>query len=130
MAVTSLNNEQKQILNGNGGICVRDSFEEIRGGRSLDVTGFTPTVIQEGHVIIHETATGEYKPMPVSGSAYAALPGGHTYAGILRNTIETAKPLAGIVIRGSVNPAAAPYDMTSILAAVKTALPLITFLED
>jgi hypothetical protein len=62
--------------------------------------------------------------------AYGALPASHTYAGILINTILTAKPFAGIMVRGTVNPAAAPYSMTSILAAVKTALPLIDFRED
>src|SRR5690606_31929219 len=39
-----------------------------RGGRTLDVTGFSPNLIKGGHVIIKETATGEYKPMPVTGS--------------------------------------------------------------
>lgn len=130
MATPNLNNTGQTITSGNDSIVIVDNFQSIRGGRSLDVTGFTPTVIQAGHVIIMETATKEYKPMPISGAAYGALPVGHTYAGILVNTILTVKPFAGIMVRGTVNPAAAPYTMTSILVAVKAALPLIDFRED
>jgi hypothetical protein len=84
-------------------------------------------------IIIKETASGNYKPMPITTDTppvYAALPSGHTYAGILIASILTKKPFAGIMVRGTVNPAAAPYSMTSILSAVKTALPLIDFQED
>jgi len=63
-------------------------------------------------------------------TAYDALPADHTYAGILLASILTAKPFAGILVRGTVNPAAAPYGMTSILSAVEAALPLISFRED
>lgn len=132
MATANLNNEGQQIITGNDNIVIVDNFQSIRGGRTLDVTGFTPAVINAGHVIIKETATGEYKPMPVNsnGTAYEALPENHTYAGILIASIPTAKPFAGILVRGTVNPAAAPFPMTSILSAVKTALPLIDFRED
>lgn len=216
----SLNNTNQSIINGNASICVVDNFQSIRGGRSLDTTGFYPTVIKEGHVVIKETATGVLKPMPatdervnniatvntlVAGSAYTngtyenvpltggtgtgalatvtvagavvtgiaitfggkdytvgdvlsfnntnaggtgsgstitvatvstvaaaygSLPAGHTYHSIVISDTLTAKPFAGLLVRGNVNPAAAPYSMTSILSAVKTALPLITFLED
>jgi hypothetical protein len=214
MAVADLTNEPQELLTSNDNVVIVDNFQSVRGGRTLDVTGFKPEVIKAGHVIIRETATGEYKPMPVtedggaiatlgtvvggtgytqgtynnvaltggsgsgatanitvnsggvvtiatlanSGSgynagdvltaavtggsgfsvpvatvasaAYAALPANHTYAGILIASILTKKPFAGILVRGTVNPAAAPYPMTSILSAVKTALPLIDFRED
>lgn len=221
MATTKLNNGGTTISTGKESIVIVDNFQSIRGGRSLDVTGFAPKTIQAGHVIIMETATKEYKPMPatdlfesgaatlgtlvpgtgytngtyenvplsggtgkgvlatvvvaltvvssititkkgegytvgdvlsVPGSyaggtattlasapvatvadtaaAYGSLPSGHTYAGVNIATILTEKPFAGILVRGTVNPAAAPYDMTSILSAVKTALPLIDFRED
>lgn len=219
MATPNLNNTEESILTGNDSIVIVDNFQSIRGGRSLDTTDFTPEVIQAGHVIIKETATDEYKPMPVTGvgaitalgaitggslyavdgvytdvdltggsgsgatanitvaggivtavalvspgTGYAAddelsasaadiggtgsgfkvvvasvgteatdydsLPGSHEYAGILINTILTAKPFAGIMVRGTVNPAAAPFPMDTILSAVKTALPLIDFRED
>jgi hypothetical protein len=212
MAVADLTNERQELITGNDNIVIVDNFQSVRGGRTLDVTGFTPEVINAGHVIIRETATGEYKPMPVTGNngiatlgtivggsgytdgtttgvaltggsgsgatanitvssgivtavtvanagsgyqagdvltaeiaggsgfsvpvatinaaAYEALPGGHTYAGILIASILTKRHFAGILVRGTVNPAAAPYPMTSILTAVKTALPLIDFRED
>lgn len=125
-----LTNDGEQINTGKDNVVIRSVLETIRGGKTLDVTGVAETVINAGHVIIKETATGAYKPMPVSSGAYGSLPSGHTYQGILINSILTKKPFAGILKRGSVNPTASPYPLTSILAAVKTALPLITFLSD
>jgi hypothetical protein len=212
MAVADLTNETQEVITGNDNIVIVDNFQSIRGGRTLDVTGFTPEVINAGHVIIKETASEEYKPMPVtmdkaiatintivggsgytngtyngvalqggSGSGatanitvadnvvtavaianggsgyqaedtltatiaggsgfsvhvattaaaqYAELPSGHTYAGILIASILTKKPFVGILVHGTVNPAAAPYPMDSILSAVKTALHFIDFRED
>jgi hypothetical protein len=217
----NLTDDGEQIITGNDSIVIVDNFQSIRGGRTLNVLGYAPKVIQAGHVIIKETSTGNYKPMPatenetdavatlgtvIPGSgytngtyenvplqggsgtgvlatvvvastvvstitktfggnnykvgdaltvpaafvggtgdglggapvatiaavtgAYGALPSGHTYAGILIATIRTKKPFAGIMVRGTVNPACTPYSMTSILAAVKTALPLIDFRQD
>jgi hypothetical protein len=212
MAVADLTNEKEEIITGNDNVVIVDNFQSIRGGRTLDTSGFEPEVISAGHVIIREAATGEYKPMPVSGSngiatlgaitggsgyadgttngvsltggsgkgataditvsggtvtavtvsnggsgyqagdvltasiaggtgfsvhvatvsvaAYKALPGGHDYAGILIASVLTKRPFAGILVRGTVNPAAAPYSMAGILTDVKTALPLIDFRED
>lgn len=219
----NLSNTGEEILTGNDSIVIVDNFQSIRGGRTLDTTGFAPKVIKAGHVIIRETATAAYKPMPAtdervagaatvdtlvagtgytngtyenvplrtitgSGSgalatvtvagtvvtvvaitftgqgyavndqlgvpgayaggtqtteatvdvasiatvdgAYGALPAGHTYAGINIASILTLKPFSGIMVRGTVNHLAAPFSMTSILAAVKTALPLIDFRSD
>jgi hypothetical protein len=212
MAVVNLTNEREEIITGNDNIVIVDVFQTIRGGRSLDVSGFTPLIIKSGHVVIKDTATGNYKPMPVtengaiatlgtvtggsgytngaysgvaltggsgsgaianitvasnvvttvtiiasgsgykaadnltatitggsgfsvpvatiSNAGYAALPANHTYAGILIASILTKRAFAAILVRGTVNPAAAPYPMTSILDAVKAALPLIDFRED
>lgn len=130
MAVTNLANTATTIDTSKDSVVIVDNFQSIRGGRSLDVTDFTPEIISAGHVITKETATGEYKPMPIAGGAYAALPAGHTYAGILISSILTAKPMAGIMVRGTVNHVAGPYDITSILTAVKAALPLIDFRAD
>jgi hypothetical protein len=136
MAVADLTNEKQEIITGNDNIVIVDNFQSIRGGRTLDVTGFTPEVINAGHVIIQETAKKEYKPMPVDvtttpeSPTYEALPSGHTYAGILIQSVLKKRPFAGILVRGTVNPAAAPYPMDTILDAVKTALPLIDFRED
>lgn len=209
MATANLNNAPQTFDDGNDSIVIVDNFQSIRGGRTLDVTSFTPDVIRAGHVIIRETATDEYKPMPVdgegsiatlgsitagsgytsgtfsgvaltggsgtgatanitvtggaitavtlvskgtgyavadelsatsigagtgfeipvatvnAGGAYQSLPGGHTYAGILIASVLKTKPFAGIMVRGTINPVAAPYDFATIAAAFKTAMPLI-----
>jgi hypothetical protein len=218
--VNLINDADTIIDTSKDNVVIVDVFASIRGGRSLDVTGFPENVIKAGHVIIQETATGTLKPMPlavaggiaelgahVAGSGYtnagtysnvsltggsgsgakatfvvaagavasvtittpgtgykagdilsaaaanigtggsgfqvavvtvngattgyaSSLPDGHTYAGILIASILAKKPFAGVLVQGTVNPAAAPYSMTSILAGVKTALPLIDFRED
>jgi hypothetical protein len=115
---------------GNDSIVVVKVLEAIPGGKTLDVSGFSPDVIPAGHLIIEETSTGVLKPMPVSGAAYDALPASHTYKGVLISTILTAKPFAGILVRGTVNKNASFYTIASVLTAVKTALPLIRFTQD
>jgi len=115
---------------GNDGIVVVAVLEAIPGGKTLDVTNFSPEVIQEGHIVIEKTSNGYLLPMPVSGEAYASLPAGHTYKGHVISTTLTSKPMVGIMIRGTLNYKAAPYDMSSILAAVRTASPLITYMKN
>jgi hypothetical protein len=213
MAETNLNNNA-DITGFDAGpdsVTIVNYIDGIPGGRSLNVTGFTPKAIRAGHVVIKETATGDYKPMPVgnnsvasfgsitggssgatngnyngiallggSGSGviasvgvtgnavtdigvedggagyqagdtltafaggvsfsvtvsavnaagYGSLPAGHEYEGILINSILTKRPFAGILVCGTVNPAAAPYPMDMILTDIKSALPLIDFRED
>ena len=68
--------------------------------------------------------------MPISGVNYAALPASHTYKGVLISTILKSKPLAGILVVGSVNKNASFYGIASVLTAVKAALPLIRFTQD
>src|ERR1043166_2664813 len=190
MAIANLNDSTITLDDGKDSVVIVDNFQSIRGGRTLDVTGFMPTSIRAGHVIIKETSTGQYKPMPVTAtgailavgqlvggslytndgtytnvsltggtgtgakativvsghavtsvaittagtgyvdgdvlsaaaadigttgsgfkktaisvdataSGYSTLPAGHTYAGILINSILTAKPFAGIMVRGT-----------------------------
>lgn len=214
----NLINDQEQIITGKDSVVIVDNFQSIRGGRTLDVTGFSPAILNAGHVIIKKDGEDVYKPMPVksagieslgahaagsgytndgtytevpltggagsgakativvasnavnsvtittkgtgykvgdilsadaanigtSGSgfqvavtsvnseaaSYDSLPVSHSYAGILIASILTAKPFAGILVRGTVNPNAAPFSMTSILSAVKSTLPLIDFRAD
>lgn len=220
MATASLNGIDEFIsTGGKESIVIKLNLDAIDGGRSLDVTGFGPKVIQAGHVIIKETSSGNFKPMPVVGAgqietlgklvggsgytnngtytnvdltggsgtgakatvvvtgnavtsvtittkgtgykagdalsaaaanigtngsgfligvattsgdytAYDALPAGHTYEGILIASILTARPMAGILVRGTVNPEATPFPMTSILTAFKAAQPLIAWRAD
>ena len=133
MATTSLNNDGVNYTTGKDGIVIVRNLDSIRGGRSLDVTGFTPEVIQAGHVVIQDNASPpNFKPMPVNSgaTAYAALPASHSYAGIVIATVPTKKAMVGILTNGTVNPNATPYPMASILSAVQTALPQITFRAD
>ncbi|MEA5260632.1 hypothetical protein VB264_22735 [Arcicella aquatica] len=128
----NLSNPDESILSEKDSIVIMNNLESIKGGKTLDITGFGPTIIKAGHVIIRETATGLFKPMPLAtnDTVYGSLPSGHTYAGILVATIRTAKPFAGIMIRGTVNIVASPFSLTSILSAVKTALPQLIFTAD
>lgn len=94
----------------------------LPGGRTLDVTGFGDDEIQAGHTIIKETSSGEYKPMPTSGT----LPAGHTREGVLIASIAVTKPLAAIMIDGVVNEAYLKYPAS---ATDKTDLSPIKFIN-
>lgn len=95
MATANLNNAPQTFDDGNDSIVIVDNFQSIRGGRTLDVTGFAPTVIRAGHVIINETATNEYKPMPVDGVNSIATLGTITAGTGYTNGTYTAIPLTG-----------------------------------
>ncbi len=125
--MTTLNSEKSTVDTSRDSIVIAKVLETLVGGRSLDVTGFTPAVIKAGHVVIKETATGTCKPMPVTGAAYAALPAGHTIEGVVIASTMTNRAMVGIMVRGTVNEVASPYPVT---AAMKTALPLIRFTQD
>lgn len=131
MTVVNLTNPPQGIITGNDSIVIKKYIDGITSGRTLDVTGYKPSEINAGHVIIKDSQ-GDYKPMPLSasGDAYASLPEGSSYAGILVATIPTNKAMAGIMTRGKVNPKVTPFPMDTIMDAVKAALPLIEFEED
>ena len=104
---------------------------DIAGGRTLDVTGFTD-VIYAGHPIIKDDSTPAiYKPFPLNGinDGYGTLPANHTYAGILKASILKANPPQDFNQRKS-KPQCNAIRCHSILAALKTALPLIDFRTD
>ena len=126
MANVDLNDENVVVDTGNDSIVIINFIEGITGGRTLDVTGFTPKVIQGGHIVIKDVK-GEHKPMPVTDNAYAALPTNHTVEGVVVTSVLTSKPMAAIMVRGSVNQVASPYPVT---AEIKAALPLIRFTQD
>lgn len=126
----NLNNTGNSFDTANDSIVIVSNLEVIPGGKTLDVTGFSPTVIPAGHVVIEETATGVLKPMPVSGANYGSLPSGHTYKGVVVSSVLTAKPFVSVLVRGTVNKNASKYGISSILSAVRTALPLIRFTQD
>lgn len=206
----NLNDSSTTFDDGKDSVVIVNCQYTIRGGVTLDTTNFLQSVIRAGHVIIKETATGKYKPMPLTGytsgiatlgsvtggsgytngtytgipltggtgtgatgtvivasgavtgvtmvnagtgytvgdsltatlgpagsgfsvpvatlassGTYAALPSGHTYQGVLRSSILTAKPFAGVMIAGVLNPTAAPNDFATIASAFATAVPAI-----
>jgi hypothetical protein len=129
MATTNLNNDELVIDTGLDSIVIIKCLETIPGGRSLNVTDFTPNVIQKGHIVIKNNSNDEYKPMPITsaGDEYDSLPANHTIVGVLNASILTRKPMAAIMVRGSVNMAASPYPVTS---GIISALPLIRFTKD
>lgn len=141
MAQVNLAHDAISIETSIDSIVIVDNFQSIRGGFSLDITGFTPPVIHAGHPIIEETATGALKPMPVaSATAFGALPAGHSYAGVAINSVLTDKAMVGVMVRGTINHAAFTaaaaaakpnyYSYATILTAIKAALPLIDFRGD
>lgn len=128
-----LSSKKTQIVFGNDSVVIQKYISGIKGGRTLDVTGFTPSVINAGHVIITD-GKGLYKPMPVTGSegayTYASLPGGYSYAGVLYRSIATNKPAASIMTWGEVCEDALPVNMSTIMEAFKAACPHIDFIKD
>ncbi|MDR0385389.1 MAG: hypothetical protein LBH60_04870 [Prevotellaceae bacterium] len=127
MAEVNLNKKLDGFDAGLDSVIIVSYLEGIPGGRALDVTGFSDAVISAGHVVIKETATGEYKPMPVSGGDYGALPSGHTIVGVTVSTVTTDEASVSIMVRGSVNKVASRYPVTP---AIEAALPLIRFTQD
>lgn len=125
MAESTLNKEVLQIDDSLDGIVTIQALAEIPGGRTLDVTGITDSVIKAGHVIVHDTANDVYKPLQITASAYIALPTKHEYVGTLKFAIPTSDPRAAILLTGVVNEAASPAPVT---AAIKAALPGIKWL--
>lgn len=126
-----LHNEGTIIDSSKDTVIVTKVLETVRGGRALDVTGFDPKVVNAGYVIIKDTATGNiFKPMPVNTAetAYAALPDGYEYAHVQINTVLTAKPAAGLLVRGTVNPKACVIEPTA--EAIAALGPLIIFRAD
>lgn len=128
-----LSAKKEQVVFGDDSVVIQKYISGIKGGRTLDVTGYTDTVLKAGHVIITD-GKGVYKPMPITGTgediAYGTLPAGHSYAGVLYRSILTASPAASIMTWGEVNAEAIPYSMDSISEAFKTACPHIDFIKD
>lgn len=114
---------------GNDDIVVVKALTDIPGGRTLDVSGLPSDtkVVQAGHIIIKDSEN--FKPLPLNqaGTAYASLPNGCSYVGVLKASVTTKDPRAAIVTSGQINAAASPYPVTS---AIKNGLPHIQFLYE
>lgn len=115
-----------------GNEVIRSYIDTVKGGATLDTTGYTPDTIKAGHVIIKVTDNGKdiYKPMPLSGEAYDSLPANHVYVGINIHDIPTDEPFAAVLTIGEVNDKLVPYPMDSIMSAFKSAVPTINWAHD
>lgn len=129
---TNYINTPERVSFGNDTVAITLVLETIRGGVTLNVEDYKEDVIHSGTPILVNTAGDTYKPMPVvgDGTGYDAIPAGYSYIGILIATIPTNRPEAGVLLRGGVNPKAAYYPTTTLVPALKAALPLITFKAD
>lgn len=132
----NLSNQGEQVDVGYDSVTIVANHEDIPGGKTLDTTGFAPTVIKAGHLVIVETATGIYKPMPVNSGATAynawnTVSSGHTAVGIVAASVLTAKPFVAIMVRGTVNEQAFVNNGGFVAPSqAKTALSLIRFTKD
>ena len=121
MATQNLVNARVTAETNKDTIIIDKVFETLRGGRTLDTTGFPDNVIQAGHVIFLSDA-GEFVPQPVDGSIPnngAATPVDYEAVGILMGSILASEPAAAIMTRGTVNEVPLKYPITD---ATKTAL--------
>ena len=125
MATVNLNRDEYAINDGNAGKVIIRDLADITGGRALDVSSWPDDTILSGHIIAHNTVTGEYFPLGVTSGAYNSLDTNEEYAGVLKVAVLKAKPFAAIMTVGEVNAAASPYPVT---AAIKAGLPQIKFL--
>ena len=129
-AKANLSNANELYGFGMDSVVIRNFVGGIKGGRTLDVTDFPNDVIKAGHVIIRDTKTDTYKPMPIYNDAYSTLPSNHEYVGVLVASVLKSQPLASIMYDGEVNDLASPYSIETIKAALKEALPTLVFLHD
>lgn len=127
MAEANLNLTTLESYDGKDAIVIVKDLGDIPGGRTLDVSGVAAGTeyIRAGHILIQNTTDKSVKPLGVSGKAYASLPSGHKYLGVLKESVSVKDPRAAILTVGQVNAAACPYTVT---AAIDTALPQIQFL--
>jgi hypothetical protein len=110
-------------------VVIRKFIDGIKGGKALNVEDFAEDYIKAGHVVIRKE--DDYKPLPVEGEAFAALPEGYEYVGFVTATKKATEPFVAIVTIGEVNDEALPYTLSSEQkAAIKAAVPTIVFNHD
>jgi hypothetical protein len=108
-------------------VIIRD-LADIPGGRALDVSAWSADTIKAGHIIKHNTSTGAYAPLGITGSnndTYDSLGDHEEYAGVLKVSVLKTKAFAAIMTMGEVNVAASPYAVSD---TIKAGLPQIKFL--
>lgn len=130
MATSNLGRKTNEINDSLDSIVIVNALGDVPGGRTLDVSGVAEgtTVIAAGHVIV-KTADGAYKPLGVTGSAYAEIGATDSAVGILKASVLVSDPRAAIVTIGQVNAAAAAKAVGAPYTDdIKEALPQIQFI--
>lgn len=131
MAIADLIYGEKVYDDGMDSVVIRRYNAGVTGGRTLNMDGFPDDVVRAGHIVIYDTETGDYKPMPVQEGKYASLPAKHEYSGIVVASKPSDKPFVAIMTVGEVNETACTYAPTDeIKEAVKKAFPGIMFTHD
>lgn len=121
----------KTFDSGKESVIIRNYVNGIMGGVVLDMTGFSGgEFIQCGHIIIRDTKSGEYKPMPVKGRDYGSLPKNHEYVGVCMTTAPADTPHVGVMTAGEANDKAVPYPVDTIKADLKTDVPTLQWGHD
>ena len=122
MATANLSSSQS-VDTTNDSVVIVSVLGTVPGGRTLDISGFTDGEISAGHVIIKETATGTFKPLPIDG----VKPADHTYEGYLIASIKASNAQAAIMDQGKVNEAYCKYP---IPAGAKTSISLVKIIDE
>lgn len=116
---------------GNDPIVIRKYLAGIHGGAVLDVTDYTEEFIRAGHIVIRHKESDTYRPLPVAGGEYAALPEGCEYVGVAAASRSVKHPFVPVMHTGAVNDVACPYPVRDELkAALKVAVPTLVFEHD
>lgn len=131
-AIAELSRQEREILSGMDSIVIRNYIAGIIGGCTLDMSSFKQGVIKAGHIVIRDTNSGTYKPMPVNsnGKAYESLPGSHEYVGVVVCSKPADEPFVGVMYAGEVNDVASPYPIDGIKDELKNQLPMLVFKHD
>lgn len=117
-------NDGQTINAANDRIVIRKYNSGIVGGRTLDMEGYTDSVIKAGHIVIQSKEDETvFKPLPVDEKGnYQALPENYKYVGVVVASKPANDPRVAIMYDGEVNDVASPYPVTDeIKAAMKAA---------
>ena len=125
MSTANLKQNEIVLDDGLDSIVIVKCLGDIPGGRSLDVSEWSDEVVKSGHILVQNDTTKVIRPLGVTNNAYATLPPGHSYLGVLKCSISKKDPRASILTIGQVNASASPYPVTK---EIKTGLPNIQFI--